>query len=166
VDKRLLVAGLILGVALVAFAQAPAVTLTKVYVGKDGLAHVVDSSGKDEAVPKEKEQAEISDLKLSPDKRAAGWLMHQGNLGESYTIPVGLVVYRVEKKRLLLGDELMVYGWCFVGQGEQVAMSTGTVHGQTDQHLLLYDTSTGKQLKEWNGPEGATPPEWAKGLQQ
>ena len=162
---KLVFPAVVLVAASVVLAQAP-VTYTKVYVGKDGLAHVVDSAGKDMAVAKEADQAEVSDPKLSPDKQAAGWLMHQDNLGPSYSIPIGLVVYRVGKKRLLLGDGLMIYGWCFVGQGEQIAIATGRVHGQTDQHLLLYETSTGKQLKEWNGPEDAIPPEWAKGLQQ
>jgi hypothetical protein len=154
----------VLAAASVVLAQAP-VTYTKVYVGKDQLAHVVDSSGKDVAVPKEKEQVDVSEPKLSPDKRTAGWLVHQDNCCTSYSIPTGLAVYRDGKVRQLLGDGLMIYDWCFVGQGEQIAMATGTVHGQTDQHLLLYETSTGKQLKEWNGPEDATPPEWAKGLQ-
>jgi len=162
---KVLVVVTILTIGAAVPAQTQPVTFVKVYVGADKLAHVVDAKGKDVAIPKEKEQAEVSEAKLSPDKQTAGWLMHQDNLGESYSIPVGLVIYRAGKKRLL-GDGLMIYGWCFVGQGEQIAMSTGTVHGMTGQHLLLFETTTGRQLKEWNGPEDATPPEWAKGLRK
>jgi hypothetical protein len=145
--------------------QSKPTTLVKVYVGSDGLAHVVDSKIGDRAIPKEANQVAVSAPRLAVDKRTAGWLTEQDNCCTSYTIPTGLIIYRAEKKRFL-GDGLMIYDWCFVGEGSQVALSTGTVHGMTSRHLLLYGTRNGKLLREWWGDPGKTPPEWAKGLTQ
>ena len=69
-------------------------------------------------------------------------------------------------KKRLLGDGLMIYDWCFVGEGAQVALSTGTVHGMTSRHLALYDVRSGRLLQEWNGDPDATSPIWAKDLKQ
>jgi hypothetical protein len=147
------------------FAQARGATLQKVYIGSDGLAHVIDAAGKDVALPKEKDQVDVSEPKLSPDKQTAGWLVHQDNCCTSYTIPTRLAIYRAGKKRIL-GDGLMIYDWCFVAGGSQIAMSTGTVHGMEHRHLLLYNTRSGRQLQEWTGKFEETPPSWAKDLKQ
>lgn len=137
---------------------------TKAYVGSDGFAHLVDETGKDMAMPKEKDQVAVSAPKLAADKQTAGWLVEQENCCTSYPIPTALALYKAGKKQVV-GDGLMIYDWCFVG-GTQVAMSTGTVHGMTQRHLLLYDISTGRQLQEWRGDPHGTPPDWAKDLKQ
>jgi hypothetical protein len=147
------------------FAQPKPVTLVKVYVGSDGLAHVVDGKGKDVAIPKEKTQVAVSAPELAPDKQTAGWLIEQENCCTSYTIPTGVAIYRAKKTRLL-GDGLMVYDWCFVGEGSQVALSTGTVRGMTSRHLLLYDSRSGLLLQEWSEELGEVLPTWAKDLGQ
>jgi len=154
-----------LAMGAVLFAQSKPTTLAKIYVGSDGLAHVVDDTGKDTAIQKEKNQAKVSAPKLSDDKQTAGWLVEEENCCTSYTIPIGLAVYRAGKKRVL-GDGLMIYDWCFVSGGAQVALSTGTVHGMTSRHLLLYDIRSGRLLQEWSGEPDATPPTWAKDLKQ
>jgi hypothetical protein len=59
-------------------AESKPTTLVKVYIGPDGLAHVVDSKGKDRAMPKEKNQVAVSAPKLAADKQTVGWLMRQG----------------------------------------------------------------------------------------
>jgi hypothetical protein len=64
-----------LAAASALFAQPKAAALAKVYVGSDGLAHVVDGQGKDVAIPKEKTQVAVSEPKLAPDEQSAGWLI-------------------------------------------------------------------------------------------
>jgi hypothetical protein len=139
--------------------------LTKVYVGSDGVAHVVDSKGKDRTIPKENDQVAVSAPKLAPDSQTAGWLVEQDNCCTSYTIPTRLTIYKAGKKRVV-GDGLMIYDWCFVGEGSKVALSTGTVHGMISRHLLLYDSRNGQLLQEWSGDPDKTPPAWAKDLTQ
>jgi hypothetical protein len=146
-------------------AQTKSVALAKVYVGKDNLAHLVDTNGKDLAMPKEQGQVEVSEPKLAGDRQTAGWLIHQDNCCTSYSIPTGLLIYRAGKK-LNLGDGLMIYDWCFVDGGAKVAMSTGTVHGMETRHLLLYDARSGRKLQEWSGGSDKTPPPWAADLKQ
>jgi hypothetical protein len=154
-----------LAMGSVLFAQSKPTTLAKIYVGSEGLAHVVDDKGKDTAIHKEKNQAAVSAPKLSADRLAAGWLIEQENCCTSYTIPTSLAIYRAGKKRLF-GDGLMIYDWCFVGEGAQVALSSGTVHGMTSRHLTLYDIRSGRLLQEWSGDPGAASPIWAKDLKQ
>jgi hypothetical protein len=146
-------------------AQTKPVALSKVYVGKDNLAHLVDTNGKDVAMPKEQDQVDVSQPKLADDKQTAGWLIHQENCCTSYSIPTGLLIYRTGKK-LNLADGLMIYDWCFVDGGAKVAMSTGTVHGMETRHLLLYAARSGRQLQEWSGGFDKTPPPWAADLKQ
>jgi hypothetical protein len=154
-----------LAAASVLFAQPKPVALVKVYVGSDGLANVVDGKGKDVAIPKEKTQVAISAPKLAPDKQSAGWLILRENCCTSYPIPTSVAIHTAKKTRLL-GDGLMVYDWCFVGEGSQVARSTGTVHGMTSRHLSLYDSRSGMLLEVWNEEMGEALPTWAKDLSQ
>jgi hypothetical protein len=147
-------------------AQSRAGLFTKVYIGTDGLAHLVDDAGKDLAMPKEKDQVAVSAPRLAADKQTAGWLIEQENCCTSYPIPTGLALYKAGKKKQLLGDGLMIYDWCFVEGAAQVAMSTGTVHGMTERHLLLYDVSSSRQLQEWSGKPDEAAPVWAKDLKQ
>jgi hypothetical protein len=72
------------------------------------------------------------------------------------------VAIHTAKKTRLLGDGLMVYDWCFVGEGLQVALSTGTVHGMTSRHLLLYDSRSALLLEEWNEEMGEALPTWQR----
>jgi WD40 repeat protein len=141
------------------------ITLTKIYVGAEGLIHLVDKSGRDVVVHKEKDQISVSALKLSPDKLTAGWLIEQENCCTSYPIPSRMAIYRAGKMRFL-GDGQMIYDWCFVGNGTQVAISSGTVHGMTSRHLTLYDVRSGRLRQNWNGDDSVASPPWAKDLKQ
>ena len=89
-----------LAMGSVLFAQSKPTPLAKIYVGPEGLAHVVDDTGKDTAIHKEKNQVAVSAPKLSDDRQTAGWLIEQENCCTSYTIPTSLAIYRAGKKRL------------------------------------------------------------------
>jgi len=119
---RLTTCMMTLAAASVLFAQPKPTALVKIYVGPDGLAHVVDGQGKDVAIQKEKTQVAVSAPKLTPDKQSAGWLILQDNCCTSYPIPTSLAIYTAKKTRLV-GNGLMVYDWCFVGEGSYVALS-------------------------------------------
>jgi hypothetical protein len=119
----------------------------------------------DRTIPKENDQVAVSAPKLAADNMTTGWLVEQDNCCTSYTIPTRLIIYKAGKKRVV-GDGLMIYDWCFVGDGSQVALPTGTVHRMTSRHLLLYDSRNGKLLLEWSGEPDKTPPAWAKDLTQ
>ncbi len=159
------ICALMVAIASGLLAQSKPTTLLKVYVGPDGLAHVVDVKGRDKVIRKEREQVGVSSPKFAADKQTAGWLIESKNCCTSYAIPTRLAIYNDRKKRLL-ADGLMVYDWCFVDGGLQVAMSTGTVHGMTARHLTLYDTRTGRLLQASDGEPDAAAPPWARELAQ
>lgn len=87
-----------LAVVSVLPAKSEPTTLVKVYIGPDGLAHVVDSKGKDRAMPKEKNQIAVSAPKLAADKETMGWLIEHENCCTLYSIPAGLTIYKAGKK--------------------------------------------------------------------
>ena len=146
-------------------AASTSARIRKVYVGSDGEAHLVDSTGHERTIPKEQNQVGVSAPKVAADGQIAGWLIEEDNCCTSYTIPTSLIIYRGGKK-LRVSDGLMIYDWCFVARGSRVALSTGTVHGMTSRHFLLYDSRNGRRLLEWTGTPDKTPPEWAKDLRQ
>ena len=151
-------------VAIPALAQKVS-TFQKVYIGTDTLAHVVTRDGTDHAIPAEPEQVAVSDPRLSPDRRVAGWQVEQDNCCTSYPIPTRLVLHSRNAHRVLANGQ-MIYGWCFVPATAAVAVSSGTVHGMQGQNITLYSTRSGKQLKQWSGDEQAKPPAWADCLDQ
>ena len=148
------------------FAQSRSVTLANVYAGADGLAHVVDATGKDTAFKKEKNQVAVSRLKLSPDKQTAGWQIERENCCTSYSIATRLAMYRAGANLILIADGQMIYDWCFVGEGTEVALSSGPTHGVTSLQLSLYDSRSGRVKQKWRGEPNETPPTWAKDLEQ
>ncbi len=141
-------------------AQKPPASFRKVFVGADGLAHMVARNGTDQAVPAEPQQVAVSSPALSPDGRTAGWLVEVENCCTSYPIPLSLVLYSGSSHRAL-GDGLMIYSWCFAPRTATVAIASGTVHGMQGQNLTLYNIRSGKQLKQWTGDDDAKPPTWA-----
>ncbi len=74
-------------------AQSARAPFSKVYIGHDGLAHVVDAEGKDIVFPKEQGQVAVDSPDISPDKQSAGWLTEEDGIGTSYLIPTGLLIY-------------------------------------------------------------------------
>ena len=146
-------------------AQTKTAFFTKLYAGADGLAHLVSASGVDRAINKQPGQVAVESLQLSPDRRAAGWLVEVANCCTSYPIPTSLVIHTTDSKHVI-ADGLMIYDWKFVENGRAIAISSGTVHGMTIRRLTLYSVRSGKVLQHWEGNLNATPPSWAKSLEQ
>jgi hypothetical protein len=164
--KALVLAVLLAALAVIARPGDASPTLARVYVGPDGLAHVVGvADGSDSALAKEPGQVSVADPRLSNDRRTAGWLVEERNCCTSYPIPERLAVYAVGRKQII-SDGLMIYDWAFVGGGREVALSTGVVHGATRRTLSLYDVHSGRRLASWTGDAKATPPRWALRLRQ
>ena len=136
--------------------------LTRVFVGRDGLAHYVDG-GRDRAAPREVGQVGVADPRRSADGRSIGWLTEERNCCTSYPIPLRLAVRRAGRTRII-SDGWMISGWAFARGGREVALSTGVVHGATQRSLGLYDVTSGRRLAQWAGTFAAPPPAWAKGL--
>jgi len=163
--KKYLVFAVALSSAALLFAQSEQAPLSRVYVGTDGLARIVDAAGKETAFPKEQGQVAVESPRLSQDSQSAGWLIEDDNCCTSYPIPTSLLVYDNGKKHRL-GTGQMIYDWCFIDSGKQIALSSGPVHNPEGQDLYRYDTKSGKQLQEWYGNLDAPRPNWAECISQ
>ncbi len=143
-------------------AQNGSNTYKRVYVGADGLVHLVDAVGRDLAIQAEHDQVSVSSAQISSDGRAVGWLVNEDSCCQSYAIPLRLVVYSGRTKNLIQNVQ-MIYAWSFVQSGRQIAISKGTTHGQSYTDLMLFDTRTGRRIAEWNNNDKphAPPPNWA-----
>ena len=148
------------------FAKAPAATglIANMRADANGRVHIVGSSGQEVLMPKEKGQVGVESLQVAPNKRTAGWLVDNDNCCTSYPIALTLIIYRVGKPLLRLGDGMMICDWKFVNDGSQVAFSTNTVHGDFAPHYELHEVANGKVLAKLNGHLDANAPEWAAKL--
>ena len=146
-------------------AQSHSFAITNASIGADGRVHV-EENGRKIVYPKERGQVSAEWLQVQGDGHAAGWLIDESNCCTSYPIPTRLVVISDGGKRVLSAGQ-MIYGWSFVADGAQVALSIGPTHGETIPHFLLYDTRSGRKLEEWWASESNTPaPLWSRGLPQ
>jgi len=164
--KRSATVSVILSLCGLLSAQSANPHFAKVYVAKDGLAHLVDDTGKDIAIAKDPTQVSVDAPKISADGQFAGWEVDQENCCTSYPIPTRVAIYSVNGHHLV-GDGLMIYDWCFVPGKSQVAISSGTVHGWTGgPNLHLYSAVSGKILGSWHRDPPAKLPDWSTCLKQ
>ena len=161
---RIVVLVLALVIAASASAGSPA-ELARIYASADGVAYVVDTTGRERRIPAEPGQVGVSEARLSSDHRTAGWLVEEANCCTSYPIPLRLALYR-NSRRVTVGDGFMIFDWAFADSGRRVAVSTGTVHGASAVHVGLYDASTGHRLSQWTGSGLEQAPAWATGLRR
>lgn len=144
--------------------------IDRVYVDSNCVVHIVEHSGSDKSIPKEKDQVGTDMVKIAEDRKTAGWTAEYPNCCTSYPIPLVLVIYRDGRVRHRLGDGMMIYDWKFRQGGRQIAFCSGTVHGPTTHHCELHDARTGRTLatvdRAWqdSGTEDKYPP-WARRLQ-
>ena len=109
-------------------------------------------------------QRGVSHPAVSPDKKAAGWLIEYDNCCTSYPLPLTLVIYRpdkplIEMKRKCSGA---IWEWHFVAGGKRVATFIDFPHpvGDYPGCSELFDAATGRQLHSWVPREGRKAPAW------
>jgi hypothetical protein len=144
-------------------AQSKTAAIVKVYAGADGSAHIIDANSNELVVPKEKDQVSISQAAIAKDQYEAGWLVEVPNAETTYPIPLSLIIYQPGKIKRF-GDGMMIGKWLFLAEGNQVAFSSNTVHGDFAPHYELRDVQSGRLLGKWDGPLNDKAPRWARSL--
>ncbi|HVU46171.1 MAG TPA: hypothetical protein VHD85_08595 [Terracidiphilus sp.] len=107
---------------------------------------------------------------LAQDGQTLGWEVNFDAPGQSYSIPLSVVVFRHKKVLHSFGGIQMIWDWMFVKGGNQVAIVSGPTHGPEIGDYRLYDVRTGKLVSEVFGDEDTQSlkldaPEWAKQLE-
>ena len=154
----------VIAFCLTAIAARADQSFQSISIAPDANVVLIDSTGVNVAPPVLENQVSVSHLLLSPDRHIAGWLVEEENGGTAYPVATSLVLFRNGHVFQRLGDGLMVYKWAFRNGSLQVVLETGTVHGMQGRHMLLFSVETGRQLKEWSGEDGQSPPEWGRAL--
>ncbi len=108
----------------------------------------------------------ITDPKIAPDKRTAGWTENFENCCTSYSIPLVLAIYTSGKSILHIQQGQMVWYWTFRDGGTRVAAIWGATHGPEVGNYQLYDVKTGRLISQVFGDEETQSlkpdaPEWA-----
>ncbi len=151
-------------VPLLGSSQTTAVTVRKAYIDRHDRVHILYSSGRHWVMSKDKYYAAQSDIRVAEDSRTVGWLLEIPNCCTSYPIPVTLAVRRPGLRVRYFTADLMLCLWQFRNGGDQVAISSDTVHGNLSPVYTLYDVRTERKLDEWQGNPSDKAPQWVRDL--
>jgi hypothetical protein len=132
----------------------------------DGTAQITQANGTVTKIPKEPDQAGISEAQTAPHDRAVGWLVEYKVEGISDTVPGTLIVWRLGKPIRRFPTDQSFYIWRFYAEGRQVAYHTGPLHGESKSHCELHDIESGRTVAVWEGnlESGDNRPAWTKTL--
>jgi hypothetical protein len=128
--------------------------ITDAEIGPNGNVRIWLKSGKSIQPPPDPAQAVCEAIAISADGLSAGWLVAQNNLFASYSVAVGLDVFRLGKPMRHFGNGLMLIDWQFIDDDKQVQFSSSQLHGPgTDWHTMeIHDIETGRLLRMWREP--------------
>jgi hypothetical protein len=126
--------------------------------------HIINSDGLDIMPRAFKDQAGCESPAVS--RQTVVWLVEYDIGGQSYPIPMDLVIYRSGKIIRRVRSGLMIWSWHFWNHGTQVAFSAGTTHGMDHPVFYeLHDLETGRLLARLDGQKAETKlPCWARDL--
>ncbi|HYA23313.1 MAG TPA: hypothetical protein VEF05_04080 [Terriglobales bacterium] len=147
-------------------ASSRAAEVLKVEIDSGGRIHITDSAGKEVIPPEDKDQANCSSPKVAQDKHTVGWLAEYANAGNSYPLPLALVIYRKGKIIQQISPGQSIWDWQFIKTGSQVAFWIGPTHGEFVPHFELHDVRSGKLMAQWDGHLEQAHPSWVDGLKE
>lgn len=119
------------------------------------------ANGETISAPKLTEQVGFQDVKISADGRRIGWLVLMNTGGQSYPVPLKLVIFRDDKIEMVVSEGTCTGGWSFLENGSQVAYVLETCHFSTGKDAELRDTQYGGMLSQFalKRVDGDIPPD-------
>jgi hypothetical protein len=117
-------------------------------VDESGRLRIETAGGRIITVAKERDESGFTQIAVSPDGDAVGWVGHRVNCCTSYDIPTRLVIYRAGGQRTFRGHDLPVWAWAFTGGGKQMIFYQQTVHGGLGTHYEWRDITSGRLIAE------------------
>jgi len=157
-----------IGALVVIIAMCPLFCCAQGYLASiqkmpDGSIRLVQSNDQQRVIPAENEQTDVSDVRLSADRRFAGWFVLRDECCQSYPIPMELRLFDGHTTRSV-SDGLMQYRWCFIRGRDEVAVASGRTHGDSGETRTRYNVHTGKKLAEWLWNSNVKTPAWSSCL--
>ena len=163
----------VVALALVAAATSPLRAQERYVHAEQNSGHdlvITTSTGRRIVVPKsdtpldDAVQVGFSEIAVSRDGGAVGWLAEYPNCCTSYPIPRVVEVFTAGTRHTFQAAIVPFY-WCFVDGSARVRASSSTVHGPQHQIFEMWDVSTGAKLGTFQWLEGESHPEapaWAR----
>jgi hypothetical protein len=170
---RIAVGYLIVAVALLlcsswSFGQtSSASTIAATKIANDKRVHITYSDGTEFIAPEEKGQVDLTSLKIANDKVTAGWLvLEHPDCCVNYPVALTAITYLNRRIMQHIRAEPLIWDWCFIGAGNQIAISIGPQHGEDGVHFELHDARSGRLLDKSDANSNGKRPLWAIGLRQ
>ena len=152
-------------VAAPAHAAVPIAAWHTTGPGGTGTLVITDRAGHSVAVPlapataddASGPQADFTAIKLAPDRLTLGWLAEYNACAQSYPCPISLVLFSgghvVRRFAPAYG---IIWGWCFLAGGSEVAIQSGYAHGDSTGEAQLFNAATGQKIADYTtGPQPA-----------
>jgi hypothetical protein len=142
-------------------------SISAVRIGSDKRVHITYSDSKEFIAPEEKGQVDVTSLKIADDKVTAGWLvLERPDCCVNYPIALTVITYRNRRIMKHIRGEPLIWDWCFIGTGDQVAISIGPQHGENGLHFELRDARSGRLSAQSDVHSNGKQPPWTSGLKQ
>jgi hypothetical protein len=136
----------------------------RVYADTGNQVHVVTANGREFVVPRDLNQAGVDGIKISDDRRVAGWLVLYRQPYTGSPIAGKLAIWRDGHVVRTFKTPQTFWSWSFASSG-QIAYHTGPTHGEQNSHCELHDVKTGRTLARWEGDlSDPNRPAWTKTL--
>lgn len=144
------------------------IVLIERFYKKNGVLNVVFENGENFVIPKEKlsdgiPQEDFNNIQLAKNKRRIGWLPSYMACAQSYPCSIWLEIFENGERRVISAPDSLVLDWCFIGDGDKVAIKYGFPRG-TLLGFELYDAGSGKKISDYSQTK-KTKPRWVTELE-
>jgi hypothetical protein len=125
-----------------------------VQLDDDGKHLVITTTDGRTVVPRKLSgQVGFENAMVSKDGRRVGWLALYPNCCTSYPIPLQLVVLDADKRLHAFKGRMAIFGWCFLGNGDEIAYRQTVLHGSNFLHFERRRIADKKLLAEYDYPD-------------
>ena len=153
--------------ALSAHPSSAQETYRRADVDSTGQLRIVLSSRRVIRPPKDAGQVAFAQVGISADHRIVGWVALYPNCCTSYSLPLELVLRRVDGGRTVISNQMPIWRWAFAGDARSVTIRQAPVHGAAPMSYERHDIRTGRLIESVE-TDSTTPrtalPAWARGV--
>jgi hypothetical protein len=140
-------------------------SIARVYADGEYRVHILAPSGREFVVRRKLNQSGVDAIKISDDRRTAGWLVLYRQPFTGSPIAAELAVWRDGHVVRTFKIPQTFWSWTFDATGP-IAYHVGPTHGEPTSRCELHDVKTGRMVAKWDGDlSDPNRPAWAKRLE-